>query len=570
MTRMLKKPMATVDDPRWARIVARDGTADGEFWYAVTTTGVYCRPSCASRTANPKNVIIFDAVASAKAAGFRACKRCNPDGLSVHAENSALIAKACRMIEESENEPSLEKLAEAVELSPSYFHRVFKAATGVTPKAYSAAHRASKVRRGLASGGSVTETIYGAGFNSSSRFYEKATDMLGMMPSQYRDGGENEEIKFAVGQTSLGAILVASSTRGVAAILLGGDPEALVRELQDRFPKALLVGADADYEAVVARVVGFVEAPAIGLDLPLDVRGTAFQQRVWRALQEIPVGETVSYTEVARRIGMPNAVRAVAGACAANKLAMAIPCHRVVRNDGALSGYAWGIERKRKLIEREAAPDDLFRGIASNTRKERMTEGAVLLHGAALPFETELLDALADITAASPFRHMVTPGGHTMSVAMTNCGAAGWTSDERGYRYSAADPLTGNPWPQMPSCFLRLAQSAASAAGYAHFRPDACLINRYEPGARLTLHQDKNERDFAEPIVSVSLGLPVTFQFGGLQRNDPVKKFSLEHGDVAVWGGPSRLCYHGVLPLKDGVHGRVGRMRINLTFRRAL
>lgn len=565
-----KTGTATADDPRWARIVARDKTADGKFWYSVATTGVYCRPSCASRTANPKNVTIFDSVEAAKSAGFRACKRCNPDGQSVDAENSTLIAKACRMIEESEDEPSLEKLAEAMELSPSYFHRVFKATTGVTPKAYAAAHRASKVRRGLASGGTVTETIYCAGFNSSGRFYEKATDILGMTPAQYRDGGKNEEIKFAVGQTSLGAILVASSTKGVAAILLGDDPEELVRNLQDRFPKARLVGADPDYEALVARVVGFVEAPAIGLNLPLDVRGTAFQQRVWRALQEIPLGETISYAEVARRIGMPNAVRAVAGACAANKLAVAIPCHRVVRNDGALSGYAWGVERKRKLIDREATRDDLLRGIAPSFRKESMTEGAVLLHGAALPFEEELLEALADITAASPFRHMVTPGGHTMSVAMTNCGAAGWTTSSQGYRYCSTDPLTGNPWPPMPRCFLDLARSAASEAGYPGFQPDACLINRYEPGARLTLHQDKNERDFAEPIVSVSLGLPAIFQFGGLQRGDTVKKFSLAHGDVAVWGGFSRLFYHGVLPLKDGVHGRLGRMRVNLTFRRAL
>lgn len=566
----MNTPVATADDPRWARIVARDKTADGQFWYSVATTGVYCRPSCASRTANPKNVTIYDSVETAKSAGFRPCKRCNPDGLSVAAENSALIAKVCRMIEESEDEPSLDELADAVELSPSHFHRVFKAATGLTPKAYAAAHRAKKVRQGLSSRSTITEAMYDAGFNSSGRFYEKATDILGMTPSQYRDGGKDEEIKFAVGQTSLGAILVASSTKGVAAILLGDDPEVLVRSLQDRFPKARLVGADPDYEALVARVVGFVEAPAIGLDLPLDVRGTAFQQRVWRALQEIPVGETVSYTEVARRIGMPNAVRAVAGACAANKLAVAIPCHRVVRNDGALSGYAWGIDRKRKLIDREAMRDGLFGEIAPGIRKEGTTEGAVLLHGAALPFEKELLEALADITAASPFRHMVTPSGHTMSVAMTNCGAAGWVSDRQGYRYSATDPLTGNPWPSMPRCFLKLAQSTASEAGYPTFRPDACLINRYEPGARLTLHQDKNERDFAAPIVSVSLGLPAIFQFGGLQRNDTVKKFSLEHGDVAVWGGPSRLCYHGVLPLKEGMHEKLGRIRINLTFRRAL
>jgi AraC family transcriptional regulator of adaptative response/methylated-DNA-[protein]-cysteine methyltransferase len=345
---------SVTDDPRWARVVARDKTADGHLWYSVVTTGVYCRPSCPSRTANPKNVRLHESLESAKATGFRACKRCNPDGLSLDSENAALVAKVCRIIEESEEEPSLEALAAAVGRSPSYFHRVFKAAIGVTPKEYATAHRAARVRDGLAGGSTVTEAMYDAGYNSSGRFYEKSTDMLGMTPSQYRAGGANEEIRFAVGQTSLGAIVVASTKKGVAAILLGDDPDELVRDLQDRFPKAHLIGADRDYEALVAQVVGFVEAPRIGLNLPLDVRGTAFQERVWKALQEIPAGVTVSYTEIARRIGSPNSVRAVAGACAANNLAVAIPCHRVVRNDGALSGYAWGVERKRVLIDREA------------------------------------------------------------------------------------------------------------------------------------------------------------------------------------------------------------------------
>jgi AraC family transcriptional regulator of adaptative response/methylated-DNA-[protein]-cysteine methyltransferase len=342
-------------DPRWARIVARDKTADGHLWYSVSTTGVYCRPSCPSRTANPKNVQLHDTLESAKATGFRSCRRCNPDGPSIEAENAALVAQACRIIEDSEEEPSLEELADAIGRSPSYFHRLFKAATGLTPKDYASAHRAKKVRQGLASGNTVTEAIYGAGFSSSGRFYEKSTDMLGMTPSQYRAGGANEEIRFAVGQTSLGAILVASSKKGVASILLGDNPDELLRNLQDRFPKACLIGADRDYEALVAQVVGFVETPAIALNLPLDVRGTAFRQRVWQALQEIPVGETVSYAEIARRIGSPKAVRAVAGACAANNLAVAIPCHRVVRNDGSLSGYAWGVERKRILLARETS-----------------------------------------------------------------------------------------------------------------------------------------------------------------------------------------------------------------------
>jgi AraC family transcriptional regulator of adaptative response/methylated-DNA-[protein]-cysteine methyltransferase len=348
-------PPSVADDPRWARIVARDKTADGQFWYSVLTTGVYCQPSCPSRLAKPDNVQLHDSLESAKATGFRPCKRCHPDGLSIEAGNAAVVAKACRLIEESEEEPSLEELAEAIGRSPGYFHRMFKAATGVTPKDYAAAHRATKVRHRLASGSTITEAIYDAGFNSSGRFYEKSTDMLGMTPSQYRAGGANEEIKFAVGQTSLGAILVASTKKGVAAILLGDDPDELVRNLQDRFPKAHFIGADRDYETLIAQVVGFVETPQTGLKLPLDVRGTVFQERVWKALQEVPVGETVSYAEVARRIGAPKAVRAVAGACAANKLAVVIPCHRVVRNDGSLSGYAWGVDRKRALIDREAS-----------------------------------------------------------------------------------------------------------------------------------------------------------------------------------------------------------------------
>jgi alkylated DNA repair protein (DNA oxidative demethylase) len=214
---------------------------------------------------------------------------------------------------------------------------------------------------------------------------------------------------------------------------------------------------------------------------------------------------------------------------------------------------------------------DLFELIAPlGQPREIMAEGAVLLRGVALPFEKDLLAALNDIITISPFRRMLTPGGYRMSVAMTNCGAAGWVTDRTGYRYDRIDPETGYPWSSMPNCFLDLAITAATEAGYPEFRPDACLINRYEPGALLSLHQDKNERDFSHPIVSVSLGLPSTFQFGGLKRNDPVKKFAVRHGDVAVWGGPSRLCYHGVATLKDGHHETVGRMRINLTFRRAL
>jgi AraC family transcriptional regulator, regulatory protein of adaptative response / methylated-DNA-[protein]-cysteine methyltransferase len=344
----------TAIDSRWARIVARDKTADGQFWYSVATSGVYCRPSCPSRTANPKNVQLHDTIDSARTTGFRPCKRCNPEGPTIDGQNAAIVARACRLIEESEEQASLAILADAVGRSASHFHRIFKSVVGVTPKDYAVARRAAKFRQSLELGNNVTEAIYNAGFNSSSRFYEKSTHMLGMTPTQYRAGAPNERIRFAVGETSLGAILVASSKVGVVSILLGNDPDKLVRDLQDRFPKAHLIGADRSYEKLVARVVALVEAPALALSLPLDVRGTAFQHRVWRALQKIPAGQTVSYAELAGRIGSPKAARAVAAACAANSLAIAIPCHRVVKNDGSLSGYAWGVERKRILLDREA------------------------------------------------------------------------------------------------------------------------------------------------------------------------------------------------------------------------
>ena len=351
---MKPHPSDITQDPRWACVVARDKTADGAFWYSVATTGIYCRPSCPSRLANPKNVQLHESVGAAEAAGFRACRRCNPGGISIEAVNTAIVTKACRLIDEAAEPLSLAQLAESAELSPQYFHRLFKKATGLTPKAYAAASRSARLRAGLAKAVTVTEAFHDAGFGSNGRFYEASAGVLGMSPTRYRAGGAHEVLTFAVGQCSLGAILVASSTKGVAAILLGDDPDALVRDLEDRFPRAQLVGSDAAYEQLVAQVVGLVEAPARGLDLPLDVRGTAFQQRVWLALREIPAGETVSYAHLAQTIGSPRSVRAVAGACAANAIAVAIPCHRVVRQDGGLSGYRWGVERKRELIARES------------------------------------------------------------------------------------------------------------------------------------------------------------------------------------------------------------------------
>ena len=344
---------ATVHDPRWAAVVARDRRADGTFYYSVSTTGVYCRPSCGSRRANPKNVRFHRTTAEAERAGFRPCKRCRPDQPALAQRYAARVADICRVIEAADEMPSLATLATRAGLSPYHFHRVFKAITGVTPKAYATAHRTKRVRNELTRRKTVTEAIYDAGFNSGGRFYATSDQLLGMTPTDYRAGGAHTEIRFAVGECSLGSILVAQSAKGVCAILLGDDADALVRDLQDRFPRATFVGGEPAFEQTVAKVIGFVEAPALGLDLPMDVRGTAFHQRVWQALREIPIGSTASYTEIASRIGAPNGARAVAQACGANALAVAIPCHRVVRTDGSLAGYRWGIERKRSLLKRE-------------------------------------------------------------------------------------------------------------------------------------------------------------------------------------------------------------------------
>lgn len=352
----LTTSLNTEDDPRWAAVVARDPRADGQFVYAVKTTGIYCRPSSLARLPKPQNVEFFDTAEDAEAAGYRPSKRASKDQTEVAAQHAATVAAACRQIEASDSLPALNDLAETAGLSAFHFHRVFKAATGLTPKGYAAAHRSRRVRQRLADGGSVTDALYDAGFNSNSRFYEAADQVLGMKPGDFRAAGQNNDIRFAVGQCSLGAILVAQSERGICAILLGDDPHQLVCDLQDQFRRANLIGADAEFEQLIARVVGFIEAPAIGLDLPLDVRGTAFQERVWQALREIPVGSTASYADIALRIGSPKAVRAVAQACGANSLAVAIPCHRVVRSDGNLSGYRWGVERKRELLEREGKP----------------------------------------------------------------------------------------------------------------------------------------------------------------------------------------------------------------------
>jgi AraC family transcriptional regulator of adaptative response/methylated-DNA-[protein]-cysteine methyltransferase len=341
------------DDERWAAVQRRDRGADGVFYYSVRSTGVYCRPSCGARAALRANVAFHASCADAERAGFRACLRCKPT-LPLLAERQAqAVAQACRLIDAADEAPDLDSLAQAAGMSRFHFHRVFKAHTGITPKAYAAARRTARVQAQLAQGGTVTDAIYAAGYSSSTRFYAGSDAALGMTPTSFRAGGSGVAIRFAVGACSLGAILVAATAKGICAILVGDDPELLVRDLQDRFPQAELRGAEPDFERTVAQVVGFVEAPRLGLDLPLDVRGTAFQQRVWQALRDIPAGATVSYAELAARVGLPAGARAVAGACAANPVAVAIPCHRVVRNDGTISGYRWGVERKRALLDRE-------------------------------------------------------------------------------------------------------------------------------------------------------------------------------------------------------------------------
>ncbi len=346
-------PYAT-DAERWRAVLARAPEADGHFLYSVASTGVYCRPSCAARPPRRENVAFHLDAAAARRAGFRPCKRCRPDEPPRAAREAALVAAACRTIEEAETAPDLAALAAASGLSPGHFHRLFRRVAGVTPSAYAAGQRQRRVQDGLGAASSVTAAIYDAGFNSSGRFYEAAPAMLGMTPGAWRKGGAGETIRYAVGASSLGKVLVAGTDRGICAIQLGDDAKSLAAELAKRFPRAALAEAGPDFARTVAAVVALVDDPSAGLGLPLDIRGTSFQRRVWQALRAIPPGTTKTYAEIASALGVKDGARAVAGACAANKLAVAVPCHRVVAGDGRLAGYRWGIERKRKLLDREA------------------------------------------------------------------------------------------------------------------------------------------------------------------------------------------------------------------------
>jgi len=347
-------PPMTDDDARWRAVQQRDGSADGQFWYSVRSTGVYCKPSCGARTPLRKNVAFHGSCAEAEAAGFRPCKRCKPDQPPLAQRQAQAVAQACRLIEQAAQLPGTEELALAVGLSRYHFHRLFKLHTGLTPRAYAEAHRAGRLREQLAGSHSVTTAMYDAGFNSSGSFYASSTAQLGMKPGVYRDGGPGEQIRFAVAQCWLGAVLVAATGRGICSVTLGEDADTLVRQLQDRFPRAELAPGDAAFEQTLAQVLAALEDPARATALPLDVRGTAFQQRVWQALRAVPPGVTLSYAELAARLGQPTAVRAVANACAHNEIAVLIPCHRIVRLDGSRSGYRWGVERKAALLDREA------------------------------------------------------------------------------------------------------------------------------------------------------------------------------------------------------------------------
>jgi len=344
-----------LDMARWSAVQQRDKTADGQFWYSVKSTGVYCKPSCAARTPLRKNVAFHASCAAAEAAGFRPCKRCRPDLPPLELRQADAVAQACRLIEAAETAPETRALAEAVGLSHYHFHRLFKAHTGLAPKAYADARRGQRLRVQLGQSASVTEALYEAGFNSSGRFYAHSAAQLGMKPAAYRRGGSGERIRFAVAQCWLGALLVAATEQGICAVTLGDDADALVRQLQDRFAQADLVPGDIAFECMLAQVLAALEDPQQGAALPLDVRGTAFQQRVWQALRSIAPGVTLTYSELAARLGQPTAVRAVANACAHNEIALLIPCHRIVRLDGSPSGYRWGIQRKAALLAREAA-----------------------------------------------------------------------------------------------------------------------------------------------------------------------------------------------------------------------
>jgi AraC family transcriptional regulator of adaptative response/methylated-DNA-[protein]-cysteine methyltransferase len=341
------------DESRWQAVLDRNPKADGQFVFAVQTTGIYCRPSCRARHALRQNVHFYADANAAQAAGFRACKRCQPDKADPQQQRIDNVAKACRLLEQ-ERTLTLDELAREVAVSPYHFHRLFKSVTGMTPRAWQQAWRARKLRETLTTSESITDAVLAAGFPASSNYYRQADNALGMTAKQYRRGGDDQRVRYTLHSCALGRCLVAASSRGICAVLPGDNDEVLIGELQQIFPHAQREEADEVFSLHVMQVIALLDGQRTTIQLPLDIRGTAFQQQVWQALRDIPAGETRSYQQVAESINKPKAVRAVASACAANKLALIIPCHRVVKQSGALSGYRWGIARKAELLRREA------------------------------------------------------------------------------------------------------------------------------------------------------------------------------------------------------------------------
>jgi AraC family transcriptional regulator of adaptative response/methylated-DNA-[protein]-cysteine methyltransferase len=352
---VIPSPVAAFEDDR-ARLAAvrrRDAKADGQFYYAVKTTGVYCRPSCAARPARTENLQFYSTRAAAELAGYRACKRCKPDRESATEDRDRVLSLARERLEAADGPVSLAELAEALQLSPYHLHRLFKKHVGMTPREYAAAVRLQRVGSELREGSSVTQAIYGAGYSSSSRFYEAGSGALGVTPRALRNGGAGVQVRSVIRLCSLGRVLIAATRRGVCAIAFGATKAELDDALRARFPRAELQPSDAQLEKLADRVVAMIDESELATDLPLDLVGTAFQQRVWRALREIPAGETRTYAQIAAEVGSRDAVRAVGSACGKNPVAVAVPCHRVIASDGKLGGYRWGLERKQALLARE-------------------------------------------------------------------------------------------------------------------------------------------------------------------------------------------------------------------------
>ncbi|RMF59940.1 MAG: bifunctional DNA-binding transcriptional regulator/O6-methylguanine-DNA methyltransferase Ada [Calditrichaeota bacterium] len=341
------------DDAKWESVVKRDLSARGEFVYAVRTTGVYCQPGCPARIPNRENVVFFSSPDAAEKSGYRPCKKCNPKGLPPTERQVEMIVKICRYLEEVDELPTLNELAARAGLSPWYFQRLFKKVVGLTPKEYATFSQVSRFRKHLYSSKTISEAIYESGYSSSSRAYEKTAAHLAMTPTAFRNGGRGIRITYGSAFSSLGWVVVAATEKGICMVEFGDNPEELPGKVRQAFPKAEIEEAGSDFTDLLRRVIAYIDNPDEVEVFPLDMQGTVFQKRVWKALQSIPPGGTMSYREVAEKIELPKGSRAVAGACASNKIAVLIPCHRVVKQDGRPGGYRWGTDRKLKLLRRE-------------------------------------------------------------------------------------------------------------------------------------------------------------------------------------------------------------------------